>query len=82
MKTRKKKLLVTIDWDYWVPEKLEWDMGHRESQFFLEAIWAFRGQLIEHMKTTGEELAFWDHLRSKLHLEIESAVITESWFGN
>ena len=78
MKTRKKKLLVTVDWDYHIPEKIEWDMGHREAAFFLTVIWGLRGQLIDQMKTTGEEIDFWDKLHSKLNFKVDSVVVTDS----
>lgn len=35
-------LILSVDWDYFFPNTFEFDWGHRESSFFLEAIWALR----------------------------------------
>ena len=57
------QILITVDWDYFIPEDIRWDMGHRESGFFLEAAWRFRPQVIDKMNLNGEQLYFWEKLR-------------------
>lgn len=37
-----QKAVLSIDFDFFVREELEWDWGHRESDLFLEAIWPIR----------------------------------------
>ena len=34
--------IVSVDWDYFFADTLEFDWGHRESLFFIEAIWSLR----------------------------------------
>ncbi len=36
------KTILSIDFDFFVREKLEWDWGHRESPLFIETIWPIR----------------------------------------
>lgn len=55
------KTLLTIDWDFFVPEKPSYDLGHQESNFFLH-IWQSQMHLEEAMKTTGLEETFWECL--------------------
>lgn len=62
------KTLITIDWDYFVPEKVEWDLGHRENLLFLRMMWGTRGSLLDQMKTSGAEVGFWDWLRKRANL--------------
>lgn len=35
-------VLLTVDWDYFIREEPEWDLGHRENPFFSEFIWVAR----------------------------------------
>lgn len=35
-------VILSVDWDYFFPDTFEFDWGHRESPFFMEAIWALR----------------------------------------
>lgn len=57
------KTLVSIDFDMFVPEKPEWDFGHRESLMYLKMLWATRVGLINEMKTTGSEIEFWEQFK-------------------
>jgi hypothetical protein len=57
---------LTIDWDFFVPEKARWDMGHGESVLFLTILWTHRAELIDRIKTSGEEKGFWKQLDVKL----------------
>jgi hypothetical protein len=72
-----KKTLLTIDWDFFVPEKPEWDLGHREALFFRTVAWAARANLFGVMKTNGEEANFWDQFPNEL-VDVESLVVTDS----
>lgn len=53
------KTLLTVDFDFFVPEKPEWDFGHQESLIFLNMIWSTRSGLMNVMKTDGNEVGFW-----------------------
>lgn len=53
------KSLLTIDWDFFVPEKAEYDLGHAESLLFLDMMWRSRGALVDLIKTNGAEKGFW-----------------------
>lgn len=53
------KTLLTVDFDFFVPEKPEWDMGHQESLIFLKMLWTSRIGLMDKMKTDGNESGFW-----------------------
>lgn len=56
------KVLVTVDFDYFVPEDPAWDMGHQETPLFLDMIWQSRGALIDKMKCDGNQEGFWDRI--------------------
>ena len=56
------RTLLTVDWDFFMVEKPEWDLGHRESLLFLTVLWGARGGLAEEMRLTGDERGFWDRL--------------------
>lgn len=36
------KTLLSIDWDYWCPEKPEYDFGHQESPLYIHHLWRGR----------------------------------------
>ena len=55
-------LLISIDWDFFVPEDFMRDMGHRESELFLDFLWSTRMHLVGEMVTSGTEATFWDWL--------------------
>jgi hypothetical protein len=55
--------LLTVDFDFFIPEKPEWDLGHREAEMFLKMLWTFRGRYMKEMQTNGKELTFWDTLQ-------------------
>lgn len=59
------RTLLTVDFDFFVPEDPMWDIGHRESKLFLTILWGTRGNLIDKMKTTGEEHGFWERIGVK-----------------
>jgi hypothetical protein len=56
------KTLLSVDWDYFVPERPEYDLSHSESPIFLDMVWRSRSGLLDHIKTTGTEEGFWDRL--------------------
>src|SRR4051812_39722521 len=41
-KAKKLKVLLSIDFDFFVRELPEFDWGHSETMFFLDAIWPIR----------------------------------------
>lgn len=59
------RTLVTVDFDFFVPEEADWDLGHQENLLFLKMLWGTRGGLIDKMRTTGEEKGFWKLLRGQ-----------------
>jgi hypothetical protein len=63
------KTLITIDFDFYVPERPEWDLGHSESLLFLKMLWASRAGLIDEMKTDGNEKTFWKWLGGQVNLK-------------
>ena len=83
-RTLKKKwsypVYLTIDWDYFIPEDLTWDLSHKESQFYHSTLWGTRGHLIRKMVTTGEENDFWPRLWNKISPP-ESTIVTDSHLG-
>jgi len=56
---KSKGTILTVDWDFFVPENPLWDMGHNESLLFLKVLWAMRMHLANDMKTNGHESGFW-----------------------
>lgn len=56
------KTLLTVDWDYFCPEKPEWDLGHSESLAFLDMMWRTRFGLMDKITTNGAEKGFWKAL--------------------
>lgn len=72
------KTLLTVDWDYFVPIRPEWDLSHREAGFFLKPIWAFRIGLYDHISTTGSENGFWSRLESKIPVADGATWVSDS----
>lgn len=60
------RTFVSIDWDFFVPERVEWDMGHQETSYHLNELWLAWGHLFAVMRTTGQEKDFWKRLPFKL----------------
>lgn len=63
------RTLVTIDWDFFVPERLEWDMGHSETLLFLKMLWHSRYRYRDEMVTDGNERTFWQSAIGKAALD-------------
>lgn len=72
------KTLITIDWDFFCPEKPEWDLGHQESLMFLKMLWGGRIGLLNEMKTDGNELIFWDWIRKKVNIDRAPMFVSDS----
>ena len=76
--------MVTIDWDYFIPEKMEYDFGHMENNFFINNIWhsryvTFNVDLIKEMKLNDEVNTFWDYLKTKFEFNSNLKLyVTES----
>lgn len=60
------KTLLTVDWDYFVPEDPSFDLGHSESLVFLDMMWRGRSGLLDTIKTNGAEEGFWGRLEASL----------------
>lgn len=50
---------ITIDWDFFCPENVMWDMQHVESPLYLDFVWMTRGHLVDEYRTDGTEKTFW-----------------------
>jgi len=69
MPRKKHRLLgISVDWDYFVPEEIEWDLGHCETPFHLSHVWMLRAALESKMRTSGEEAGFWARVFKRLPL--------------
>lgn len=65
MKTR---TLLTVDWDAFIPEPLEADMGHKENMLFREMMWqtGTRGWLKDVMKPSDfARSSFWSNVATE-----------------
>lgn len=60
--------LLSVDWDYFFPDVVPYDWGHRESRLFAETLWNFRTmsrnlltgeEAIETVRPSGHE-EFWE----------------------
>jgi len=71
------KTLLSIDWDFFVPEDAKFDLGHSESLFFLDFIWQTRVNLIDKLQTNGEEIEFWSTLRPFI-TDVSSVYVSDS----
>jgi hypothetical protein len=72
------KTLLSVDFDYFVPEKQEYDFGHSETLMFLSMIWSTRMFYYDHIKTTGGEEQFWNLLNSKVSVVKSGTFVSES----
>jgi len=72
------KTLLTIDFDFFVPEDPMWDLGHNESPFFMQHIWYVRSQLMDAMKTNGEEKGFWKKIQDSFKFKTDTVHVSES----
>lgn len=69
----KNNTLLTVDWDFFVPEDMMMDMGHAESKLFIHEMWNIRAaQYVARdidvktlIKTTGQEKTFWADIAKK-----------------
>ena len=71
------KTLLSIDWDYFVPEHHELDMSHCESQFFINVMWMMRPEALKAM-TLDVRKGFWDTIREKLRVVSNEIRVSES----
>ena len=68
--------ILSVDWDYFFPNTMDFDWGHRETVFFNEAIWSLRAGAVgilsgkaalDVMRPSGHQ-HFWDSFGSPNHL--------------
>lgn len=71
-------MILSIDWDWFIPTVDAFDLGHHESEFFLNALWHTRGYLIDQMKTSGQEVDFWSNMRKIVDLQTTEIKVSES----
>ena len=72
------KVLLTIDWDYFVPEDPIWDLGHQESEIFLNGLWKMRAHLMSEMVATDGRLGFWKRLRRAVNFNVRKIAVSDS----
>jgi hypothetical protein len=51
--------VLSIDWDFFIPEDPVWDIGHNESLMYLKMLWMHRIYLKDKIKTNGLLKNFW-----------------------
>lgn len=73
-----RRIGISVDWDYFAPYDVHWDIQHVESQMYLDFIWMTRGHLIDQYKTSGEEKTFWRWLLGGLGHPEEVLTVGES----
>ncbi len=65
-----KTAMLSIDFDFFVREMIDWDWGHNESPIFLNVVWPFRYAGIDDLKEEVDPRThadFWPpHLRAEL----------------
>ena len=59
------RAMLSVDWDYFIPESNIQDWSHRESLLYLTTIWPTRCDWIDKTTTTGEHLTFWHDVRKR-----------------
>lgn len=62
---KRKKWLLSVDWDTFIPENPDLDFGHAETLMFATFAWLTRGYAYKKLKLTGEERTFWDRVEKK-----------------
>jgi len=72
------KTLLTVDFDFFVPEDPFLDLAHKEDLFFLKTIWHARTHLIDQLKCNGQEQGFWKQLSSLMHMQTKDLFISDS----
>ena len=65
--TSNKTTLISVDWDFFIPEKQNWDLGHRESLLYLKILWMHRLYLKNEMKVNGLLRGFWNQMEFEEH---------------
>jgi hypothetical protein len=70
--------ILSLDWDFFCPSDPMWDLGHREAEFFVSAIWRARGGLISQMNTSGAEDEFWTWIQNYWKLDTNRLHVSES----
>ncbi len=69
---------ITIDFDFFVPEDPIWDMQHAETQLHHKVLWELRGDLLDVIKTNGEERVFWSSVLPQLNLNERILSVSDS----
>jgi hypothetical protein len=72
------KTLITIDFDFFMPEDPALDIGHQESLAFLKMLWASRIGLMDKLSLDGKELVFWDWLKKRVDVSKAPMFVSDS----
>ena len=76
---RHNKTLLTVDWDYFIPEDPYWDFQRMENLFSLRTLWLARGSRWQNViKTTGEENRWWDKLHRRFEIDTDTIYVSDS----
>ena len=65
MAKHKKMWMLSVDWDTFIPEDPRWDFQHAETLMYATIAWLARGMYLDVIKTSGDELTFWDRVRKR-----------------
>ena len=71
-----KQLIVNVDWDYFFPDISRFDLGHKETEFFIAKMWSLRAHLVDILVPSGHEV-FWNLLKT-VGIEPYKITISES----
>ena len=71
------KTLLSVDFDFCVPEDPNCDLGHYETEDHLDMMWRARGGLLDTIKTNGEEEGFWASLGGSID-GVRSTYVSDS----
>jgi hypothetical protein len=73
--TKTHRALLTVDWDFFVPEDVNWDLGHNETLLHILGLWQLRGHLLDVIKTSGREKDFWKWVRGWARFESKNPMV-------
>ena len=74
------KTLLSIDWDYFVPEDIADDFGQIDAPFFVDQSWRHRysTDLEQRIITSGEEVGWWDRFPFRDKITTDKVYVTDS----
>lgn len=69
---------LTVDWDYFVPEKYEWDIGHAETAIHMSLLWQTRFYLFDKIKVVPAVDTFWQWVQRWANVKPASLWVSDS----